>query len=490
MNHSLNSIAWKEVTRSSAFGKSVATTIMLGFLGLYFAINFLALGFLIPKIIAENFPDANPVQIFNSYLLVYFAFDLLFRQVMQSLPTISLKPLLILNIRRNRIARYLLLRSLFHFFNFLPYFLLVPITFSLVAANYTAAVTFAWFVGIVLMIFASHFLTIWLKWWMNKRGYGFYIFLCVFLSLYGLNYFRIIDLTGLFGSYFDLILANPMWLVVAVIPLIGTILLNYKYLLSNLYLNLVEKKQKDSTIRDFSWMSRLGEYGKFISLEVRMIWRNKRPRTSFLMTILFLFYGLLIYKDSGNGIPDFMFILGGLLMISMFSISLGQFFPAWHSNYFAMLMTQNFKMKQFLKSFYYMNVAFSFVYYLLTLPYMLIDTRIGYYHSAMLLYHIGVNMNLIFLFGKNSKRALDLSSSSMFNYQGMGAAQWLITFPLLLGPMLIYLLSKQVLGAHGALLLLGGLGLVGIMLQPQLFKYFTKAYLQQKHRLIKDYKNS
>lgn len=72
----------------------------------------------------------------------------------------------------------------------------------------------------------------------------------------------------------------------------------------------------------------------------------------------------------------------------------------------------------------------------------------------------------------------------------MGAAQWLITFPLLAGPILIYVLSKLVLGANGALLILGGLGIAGILLQPQLFGYFTKAYLQQKHRLIKDYKNS
>ena len=490
MNYSLNSFAWKEVTRSSAFGKSLATNIVLGFLALYFALNFLTLGLMIPKIIAESFPEANPVQIFNSYLLVYFGFDLLFRQVLQNLPTISFKPLLILNVKRSQIARYLLLRSLLHFFNFLPYFLLIPVTFSLVTVNHNPAVSIAWFLGITLMILTNHFLTIWLKWWINKSGYGFYIFLAVFLIIYAINFFRIIDLTRLFGSLFDLILVKPIWVVAVAVPLVAAILFNYRFLLGKLYLNLVEKKQKNSTVRDFSWTSRLGDYGKFISLEIRMIWRNKRPRTQFLMTLLFLFYGLLIYKDSGDGIPDFIFILGGLLMISMFSISLGQFFPAWHSSYFAMLMTQNFKMKQFLQSFYYMNVVISFVYYLLTLPYMLIDTRVGYYHSAMLLYHLGVNMNLIFLFGKNSKRALDLSGSSMFNYQGMGAAQWLITFPLLVGPMLVYILSKLVLGVNGALLLLSGLGVAGMLFQPQLFNYFTKAYLQQKHRLIKDYKNS
>lgn len=490
MKRSLNYFAWREVTRSSTFGKSLATTIMLGFLALYFAVNFLALGIMIPKIMQEKFPDADPVSMFNSYLLIYFAFDLLFRQMLQSLPTISFKPFIILNIKRSRISRYLLFRSAIHFFNFLPYFLLIPVTFSLVAANYSPVVTLAWFVGVSLMIFTNHFLTTYLKWWINESGYGFYIFIGIFATLYAINYLGILSLTGLFGQFFDLILHHPIWCLALIIPVVTLYILNDIYLRSNLYLNLVEKKQKDSAVRDFSWMNRFGEYGKFVSLDVRMIWRNKRPRTQFMMTILFLFYGLLIYKDTGHGIPEFMFIIGGLLMVSMFSISLGQFFPAWHSKYFSMLMTQNFKMKQFLQSFYYMNVAASFVYYLLTLPYMLLDTRIIYYHSAMLIYHIGVNMNLIFLFGKNSKRALDLSGSSMFNYQGMGAAQWLISFPLIFGPVLIYFLAKLALGANGALLFLSGLGVAGILLQPQLFNYFTKAYLQQKHRLIRDYKNS
>lgn len=490
MKKSLNYFARKEIFRSSAFGKSLATTIMLGFLALYFTVNFLALGIMLPKILGEKFPNANPVRMFNNYLLVYFGFDLLIRQLLQNLPTISFKPFIILNVKRSRIARYLLFRSVFHFFNFLPYFLLIPVTFSLVRANYSAAATAAWFVGLVLMIFSNHFLSTYLKWWINDSGYGFYVFVGIFVGLYAINYFGIVSLTGLFGSFFDIILANPVWVVALVVPVILFIALNYGYLNKNMYLNLVEKKQKDNTVRDFSWMNRFGEYGKFISLDVRMIWRNKRPRSQFMMTILFLFYGLLIYKDHGHGIPEFMFIIGGLLMVSMFSITIGQFFPAWHSNYFSMLMTQNFKMKEFLQSFYYMNVVVSFVYYLLTLPYMLIDTRIIYYHSAMLLYHIGVNMNLIFLFGKSSKRALDLSGSSVFNYQGMGAAQWLISFPLIFGPVIIYFLVKLGLGAHGALLVLGGLGIVGILLQPLLFNYFSKAYIQQKHRLIKDYKNS
>ena len=70
-------------------------------------------------------------------------------------------------------------------------------------------------------------------------------------------------------------------------------------------------------------------------------------------------------------------------------------------------------------------------YFLVTLAYGFIDVRIIYFNTALFFYHIGVNMNLIFLFGSGSKKAVDLGGSAVFNYQGMGAAQWLIAFPLI-----------------------------------------------------------
>ncbi len=491
MKRSLFYFAWRELTRSPNFGKSLSTQIMLGFFALYMAANFLFLGFAIPNILAKEFPDADPVSKLNSYLLIYFGFDLLMRQMLQNLPTISFKPFIILNIKKSRITKYLLMRSVLHFFNFLPYFLVIPICFTLVFAHHPGIVGVSWLVGVVLMVFTNHFLSIFIKWWTNNNDYGFYVFVGLFAAAYGIDYFNLLDLTGAFGSFFDLIIQQQAWVLILLALPIGLYFLNFNYLRSKMYLNLVAQKQKDAKVSDFSWLSRFGDYAKFISLEMRLIWRNKRPRTQFLITIVFLFYGFLIYKESGGrGIPGPIFILGGLLMVSMFSISYGQFFPAWHSNYFPMLMVQNFRMKQFLQSFYFINLVVCLIYFLCTLPYALIDTKVIYYHSAMLIYHLGVNMNLIFVFGLRSSRKLDLGGNAMFNYQGMGAAQWLIAFPLLLTPVLIYVLFNLFLPPMGALAVLAGLGLVGILSQPYLFNYFADAYLKRKHQLIKNYKNS
>jgi hypothetical protein len=206
--------------RSANFGKSLAT-ILIGFLALYFGILFLMLGFAIPKILADEFPDADPVSKFNSFLLVYFGFDLFIRQLMQGLPTISLKPFLVLNIKRNRIIRYLLFRSALNFFNLLPLFLLVPVLFSTVIPAHGTAMAIVWLVALIFVVLFNHYFSVYLKWRFNETNNGFYLFVAVFAGLFAANYFGIIDFKAAFGQLMDLLLVQPFLLLsFPILPLV------------------------------------------------------------------------------------------------------------------------------------------------------------------------------------------------------------------------------------------------------------------------------
>ena len=491
MNQNLFSLAWREITRSAYWSKSLATTIGLGLLVVYFSANFLFLGFFIPEIIAKQFPDADPVSKFNGFILAYFAFDLIMRQLLQKLPTVSFKPLLVLNFRRRRIVNYLMLRSVFSFFNALPFLLLVPVTFKMVAPAQPLISTIGWFLGIVILIFSSHFLAIYLKWKFNEAEYGFFILLGIIAALFAVNYFGIIDFSGALGKLLDLILAHPALTLGLVLLPVLLYWLNVSFLLSRLYLNLVATKQKDEKVRDYSWLNRLGETGRFIALELRLIWRNKRPRSVALMSVFFLFYGFIFYRQqAGHPTPEFNFIFSGIIMVGMFSISYGQFFPAWHSNYFSMLMCQPLRMKQFLQSFYMLVTVVSVVCYFITLPYAFMYTKIIYVNLAMLLYNLGINIPVMLFFGLFSKKRLDLGQSSMMNYQGTGASQWLAALPIMLGPLGFFYVFNFAFGPVGGYAGLGAMGAIGIILQPVIVEYFSKRYLKQKHQLIKNYKNS
>jgi hypothetical protein len=491
MNPTLFTLAWRETIRSAYWGKSLATNIGLGFLALYFSASFLVLGFAIPEILTKDFPNTDPVSKFNSVLLAYLGIDLIIRQLMQKLPTVSFKPLLLQNIRRRTIADYLMIRSVFNFFNVLPFFLVIPVTIKLVAETHSGTATAAWFLSLLILIFSNHFLAIYLKWRFNEAEYGFFILLAALAGLFAVNHFGIVDLSGGLGKLLDWVLVNPALSIGFLLLPVLFYFLNVSYLLSRMFVNLVSGKQKAEQVRDYSWLDKLGETGRFIALELRLIWRNKRPRSVAMMTVLMLAYGLLIYRtEPGKPAPEFIFILGGIIIVGMFSISYGQFFPAWHSNYFSMLMCQRLKMKQFLQSFYMLVTVVSVACYFLTLPYAFMHTKIIYTHLAMLFYNLGINIPLLFFIGLYSKKRLDLNQSSVMNYQGVGAAQWLVGLPMFLIPIGLFYLFKLPFGVVGAYAALGVLGLTGILLHPVIISFFAGKYLKQKHQLIKNYKKS
>jgi magnesium-transporting ATPase (P-type) len=128
------------------------------------------------------------------------------------------------------------------------------------------------------------------------------------------------------------------------------------------------------------------------------------------------------------------------------------------------------------------------VFYLLSLGYMFVTPKVLYVHLAVMLYNIGVNSFVIFALGLNSRKSIDLDQRAMFNYQGMSATNWLITFPILFGPLAVYGILTFLLGNIAAYFILGGLGLIGIILHPRLIDYFTKQYLLRKHKMIASYK--
>ena len=491
MNQNLFSLAWRETVRSAYWGKSLATSIFMGILALYFSANFLFLGLYIPKILAESFPNDEPVSKFNSIVLAYFAIDLIIRQLMQKLPTVSFKPLLLLNIHRKTIANYLLTRSVLNFFNVLPFFLLVPVTIKLVAETHSGAATAAWFLSLLILIFSNHLLAIYLKWRFNEAEYGFFILLAALAGLFAINHYGIVDLSGGMGKLLDQILVNPSISIVFILLPVLFYFLNRQFLLSRMFINMLSGKQKEEKISDYSWLDRLGENGRFIALELKLIWRNKRPRSTAIMTVIMLFYGLLVYKDQhGQPPPEFIFILGGILLVGMFSISYGQFFPAWHSNYFSMLMCQRLTMKQFLRSFYMLVTVISVTCYFLTLPYALLYPKIIYTHLAMLLYNLGVNIPVMFLIGLYSKKRLDLNQSSVMNYQGVGASQWIAGLPMMVVPIGLFYLCKLAFDPIVGYVVLGTLGFIGILFHSVIIDFFSKQYRKQKHQLIRNYKNS
>ena len=489
MNRSFFYFTWTELIRSAHFKKSIASTAVLVFIALYLSASFLFLAFNIDKMMEESHPGVNVLQAFNSIVLICLCVDLIIRLIMQNLPTISFKQFIILPVKRERIIRFLLFRSVLHFFNILPLVFLVPFTFDVVRHEVPWLSVITWLAGLFIFVLSNHFLAVYLKWRFHDSQIGFYIVIALIAGLFAIDYFEIINLNELFGVFLDNMLIHPG--LIFLLPVFPAVFyfLNKAFLKNHLYLDSFEKRKGDIQVRDFSFMNQLGEYGKFISLEMKMIWRNKRPKNVFLMSVFFLLYGFLIYKDfRTERAPEFILLLGGIFMTGIFTMSYGQFFPAWHSRYFSYLMAQNIKMKEFLQSVYLLLTTITCLYFLISLGYAFITPRVILFHFIVTIYNIGVNIYFILFMGLYSSKPIDLDRSAFFNYQGMGAQQFLIVFPMLFAPIALYGLLKWGLGTIAALTIIGLLGLTGILLQPLFINKFAAAYLKKKHKLIANYK--
>ncbi len=488
MNRNFFYFGWRELTRSAYFSKNMAAKGVLIFLAIYFAAVALVIGYALSVALVEKFQGKLQIEAFNSLIFVYVGFDLVLRIMVQNLPTFGFQSFLLIPVKRKRIARYMLNKSMLHFFNLLPLFLVLPFVFRTAVHQLETPVLIAWLASLFLMIFVNHFIAIYIKWRTNESNWFFYGFLALAAAVFAIDHFGIFDFARNFGKLFDFVVLHPI--AVIIFPIIIGLLyqLNLKFLLSRFFLDELSQKKKEGIKYDFSWLNQIGEYGKMLSLEVKMITRNKRPRTSAIISVIFIFYGLILYQDFDQGKPEFILVLGGIFMTGIFSMMYGQFFPAWHSRYYPFLMVQNVKMKQILQSAFFLMAVTNIIFYLLSVGYMFITPKVLYIHLAAMLYNIGVNTFVIFALNLNSRKAIDLDQRAMFNYQGMSATSWLITFPIFFGPLAIYGILSFLLGNIVAYFILGGLGLIGIILHPRLIDYFTKQYLKRKHKMIAAYR--
>jgi len=490
MKRSFFYFAWRELIRSVNLNKSIAVNIVLSFFALYFALTVLFIGYNFNIYIEKNFPSQSPITVFNSLIFYYFVFDLLIRIIMQKTPTFGFKPFLLLPIKRIKIAKYMLNKSLLSFFNLLPLFLILPFVFQSGIYQLSIFSFSTWFTSLIIMIFINHFLAIYLKLQIIESSINFYGILLLFAELFTISYLKLIDIPLLFEKLLNAVIQTPSIYIIFPILLILLYFFNLKYILNRFYLYEISQKIATENKYNFSWLNKIGEYGKILSLEIKMIIRNNRPRGNVLMSIIFLFYGFLLYPKGNIDILNTPGILIGILMIGSFIMVYGQFFPAWHSRYYPFLMAQNVKMKQILQSAFILMSVVSLITYLLSLGYAYFSIKIIYVNFAAMLYNIGVNTFLIFAVGLTSRKSIDLDGGVMFNYQGMGAAQWLIMFPILLGPVAIFMAFSNLFNNTIALSIIGGLGLLGILFHHFLINYFTKQYLKRKHKMISAYKTT
>jgi hypothetical protein len=303
--------------------------------------------------------------------------------------------------------------------------------------------------------------------------------------LFGLNYFNIISFSDLISNFFISVTENPLLILIPLIVLAALYSYNFRILRKKLYLdNSLKTKNQEVKTSDLSWTKRFGDIAPFMQLDLKLIWRNKRPRSSVFILVIGLLYGLFFYPQPMY--RDLVWIYGfiGIFVTGIFLINFGQFIPAWDSGYYKMLMSQNLKYEQYLRSKFVLMIMSVIIMFVLSIPYVYFGWKILLAHFAAAVYNIGVNSHVILFAGSYNRKKIDLTQRAAFNYQGTGAVQWLLGIPLMLLPVAIFVVFYLLINFEAGIAALIACGLLGIAFHQKIMNLITSKYLASKYKMI------
>ncbi|MBB5397236.1 DUF5687 family protein [Mucilaginibacter sp. AK015] len=480
----------KAFWRSKNTGKNITVKVVMGILIFILFLYVLALGVFMDKLLGAMFPQEDLTVAFCGVVLVYFLYDLLMRLQLQELPTLKVQPYLHLPVKRNSVVGYLALTALLSFFNLWPIIIFGPFILKVILPASGTLTTLVFIVSIIGFSIFNNYLALYIKRKANLNGWIFLIAGAVLsLAICGDYVWHLYSLKA--GSYlfFGNLIAMPYLVLLPLILAAAMYYVNFYYLKDNLYLEeLTTKKDaapKSST--EIPLLNRFGHVGDLVANEVKLILRNKRPRSALVMGLFFMFYGLIFYTNPKLGESFKIFV--GMFMTGIFIINYGQFMFSWQAAHFDGLLVSKIKFADFLKAKYLLFTIVSTVAFILTTPYVYFGWRTVLIHLIMYLWNLGVNTTIVLYFANRNYKRIDLSKGASFNWEGVGASQLLLSFPLILFPYVIFLPFKYMGYPDVGLATLAIIGIVFIITRNFWLQKLEADFYTKRFKIAEGFRN-
>ncbi|MEX0968734.1 MAG: DUF5687 family protein [Bacteroidia bacterium] len=470
--------------RKGVWQKQLLINIVIGLSLIYLGISLLLMGLFLPDILSKGFPGHDPLHLVNRVFLYYLLVDFLFRFFFQGLPVLHVVPYLHLPIRKSRLVNYVLAKSFLSPFNILPLFIILPFGLRAAADVYSAGTALAWCVSIISLILAINFLLMYVK--RNLSGkilvtVGLMLLITVLMAAEIMGW---LEAGVLAGMALDAVLRFPLLsLAFLALPLL-LYAVNYRYLRNNLYpeetgIGAAQVAGKER----LGFLNRYGVTGQLIAVELKLLWRHKRPRTALIVSLLFLLYPFLLFMNKEIGEFNFLYLLIGLFTTGMFILNYGQYLISWEGNHFDSIMAQNIPLAAYFRAKLYLFIGIATICLFLSLPFIFLDWRIVAANAAMYCFNIGFSTFNVMTFAMFGVRKIDISKNSVFNYQGAGIAQWLLAIPIMILPFIIFLPFMLLFDFITGLIALAVISLLNLSLSTFWLRMLTRQLKMRKYSM-------
>lgn len=481
-------LEFKKSFRSTSFAKSALVAIFLGLVALILMVYVLALGFALKPLLENLLPDTPPFHVVCSGLIYFYLFEFLYRYFIQKLPVIDLQSFLHLPISKKKIMQVLLLRSFISPLSVIAIFLFGPFALVEVATLHGAQGAFFWLATVVGLSWTLHWFILWFKQKFEDSLFGVAAVFVLMLLGFGSNLYGWFDLGGLIQPFFFQAASGFVPLLIIAGLCVLAYIFSFRYYVNNAYL---EEISPDDSIqfanRSFGFLSRFGLAGELAELEWKLIIRHKKSRTYITLCAFFLLYGLIFYRNpafvSSDGGFSHMFIFVGIFITGIFLLQYGQLFLSWNSSNFDFFMINRNGIASLIKGKYLLFALISSLCFILSVPYVFFGWQFLWIHLATFLFNMGIVMPLVLYVALWKPKPMDLNKGAMFNYEGVGAAQFLIMIPAIALPYAIYLPIAMLGDQYIALFVLGLLGVGGILFAPKAIDILVDRVMENKYEI-------
>jgi len=478
--------------RSTSFAKSALVALFLGFLAIVLLSYILLLGIFLKEIIEKGFESPDAYATLSGALIYFYLFEFMYRYFVQKLPVMELERFLHLPIKKSYIIHFLLGRSFISPLTLIAPLLFLPFAFKEVGPRFGELAAWSWLGSVVLTSWSIHWFMLWFKQKFEDSFIGLGVVFAVLLLGAGSSYYGWFNLGDLVKPLFD-------WSLVSVIPVVLLFLLfivshrlAYTYYYNNAYLeDLSEEENLGFVNQDLGIFNRFGLAGQLANLEWKLIIRHKKSRTYLMLAGFFLLYGLIFYTNPQYKTEEgfsHLFIFVGTFITSIFMLQYGQLFLSWNSSNFDFFLNRKGGIESLIKGKYLLFVVTSVFCLLVSVPYVYFGWDILFIHLATFIFNMGVIIHLVIYMSLWKPKPMDLNKGAMFNYEGVGIAQFLMMIPIFIGPYIIYFPFALLINQYAGLLALAIVGMIGIIAFPYLSDIAVQKVLRNRYEISSSFR--
>ena len=235
-------------------------------------------------IIKEEF-KLEPLSTVNKFMIYYVLADMMFRYFFQKIPTLTIRPLLVLPIKKDTIVHFSLGKTVLTYFNITHAFFFIPFSIVLLVNGYNALGVITWHLGILAIILFINFLNILI----NNKDIIFGIAATIVVGLIASQYYKLFDITLYTQPFFQGLYEHIWMVLIPIFVLILTYYFTFNFFKKDLTLDeRLHIKKRFSHFRKLNLVKSVWNFRNVLKKRYQIITKKQTRQDNFIHEFLFL----------------------------------------------------------------------------------------------------------------------------------------------------------------------------------------------------------